>query len=85
MRTIDDECVVLEVSTYNKLLRESLKANCVIDSLFNNATLDLDGSGVFIRSIDVTSVLELMYPERFKSCVDHLNIKKIPQESSSDK
>lgn len=85
MKIIDDECVVLEVSTYNKLLRESLKANCVIDSLFNNVVLNIDGSGLFIGSNDVTSVLELVYPERFESCITRLNTTKVSEDNSSDK
>lgn len=71
------DVVVLDLKTYNTQKNAAVKANLVIDRLFELAKLSEESCSLtFNNNNELTDLLELAYPERFKNRVKELKEEK---------
>lgn len=71
------DVVVLDLKTYNTQKNAAVKANLVIDRLFELAKLSEESCSLtFNNNAELTDLLELAYPERFKNRVKELKEEK---------
>lgn len=67
----------MDLKTYNTQKNAAVKANLVIDRLFELAKLSEESCSLtFNNNNELTDLLELAYPERFKNRVKELKEEK---------
>lgn len=65
--------VILDIQTYDRFKTAAVKANFVIDQLFDLAQLDSrTGELKFNNSNELSDLLKLAYSERYKNKIEHL-------------
>lgn len=70
----DDDIVILNIKTYERFKNSSVKANLVIDRLFELAQVNsTSGALAFPSSKEISDLLQLAYPERFKNKLQATN------------
>lgn len=73
MSTINSDCVVLDIKTYNTIKNSEIKANLVVDRLFELIELDSVKSELTFKANDeLLKLLQLAYPRRFQNKFDEL-------------
>ena len=63
-----NDTVTLDISTYNSLKADSVRANMIVDHLFRTAKLTLTRTGEYSMEWDsnkLCEILELAYPKRY--------------------
>lgn len=70
----DDDIVILNIKTYERFKNASVKANFVIDRLFELAQVNSTSDALaFQSSKEISDLLQLAYPERFKNKLQSTN------------
>lgn len=78
MQINNDDCVILDIKTYDTLSRSATKANLIVDRLFEMSEFYLDTESLlFNRKGELTELMHLVYPERYKN-----RIKMLSEESA---
>ena len=68
-----DDRVILDIKTYDRFRNASTKANLVIDRLFELSKLDPKSNKlVFNNEEELSELLKLAYPDRYKNRVEDL-------------
>lgn len=74
MQINNDDCVVLDIKTYDTLSRSATKANLIVDRLFEMSEFYPDTESLlFNRKGELTELMHLVYPERYKNRVKMLS------------